>query len=646
MAYPDGKPDGWLDGELDVAVVLNDDDLKEISQYRQDFHQCKTDEDKFQLITKKRDDLLQRHANIECLSAAYDPIFRGSAAYGALKDGEVTVDDVWKRYMQIAKDAKTRLTCLEAVGSRWGRAVLQHYQWPSRPLKFCKLLRGVAIALPEWRNARDGLNSLMLKLHQTPGHCLIEDSPSPIRQTHLDKLRASKDTIYRPLVAQELPHGFGFDEFGILVRVAYAAALGDEDTAAAAQEPVDTNEGNNDTPSSAEQVVETTGEPPQPMRTGENRVDTARLLLSLQGATGLPGPVDESAEPRLVRAPSPGDSSDLSSALSSPPDSPTTASSSATNVSAPCHRENTEPGIQASESAAALHGADGQDASHSAVGNCGFGAAQVDVPLLRTLRPASNSNKNNIIQHRYVRTPRKEQSRCKRGSGTNNHRDFAQKKDKAAPVQRGLDVERLKTLARDLSYVSTSGRAASTGIPVVPMKRERAASLPPEIPQPHTPKRHQIVPPASASLRGHNHSALPVCDWVSDEKYLDQALSEISQQATENPNSRGCQTARCLRPILSNCKHPNTDEDKGVIELHLLSGYQAKILLDSGTPHVPIITEQQQHFQWANTPPIPDFFEWIEDLDRIVSVQIPSLEADKCSYEPRSMRPRIRFKRV
>jgi hypothetical protein len=34
MAYPDGEPDGGLNGELDVSVVLNDDQLKGISQYR------------------------------------------------------------------------------------------------------------------------------------------------------------------------------------------------------------------------------------------------------------------------------------------------------------------------------------------------------------------------------------------------------------------------------------------------------------------------------------------------------------------------------------------------------------------------------------------------------------------------------------
>lgn len=76
-----------------------------------------------------------------------------------------------------------------------------------------------------------------------------------------------------------------------------------------------------------------------------------------------------------------------------------------------------------------------------------------------------------------------------------------------------------------------------------------------------------------------------------------------------------------------------------MIELLLLDGHQAKALLDNTTPDVPIITERQQHFQW--TPParpITEFFEWIEDHDQMVSVQIPSRRADECSYEARSMR--------
>ncbi|KAH8747619.1 hypothetical protein F5883DRAFT_583674 [Diaporthe sp. PMI_573] len=146
MAYPDSGPNSGPDGGLDDSVVLSDDQLKEISQSRQDIRLCQSDEDKFQLITRTRDDLLYRRANLELLIAAYDPVFDECAAYRALKDDNVPVPDdddaeKWKHFIRIAKDEKTRLACLKAVGSRWGRAVVQRNQWTSRPLKFCRILR-------------------------------------------------------------------------------------------------------------------------------------------------------------------------------------------------------------------------------------------------------------------------------------------------------------------------------------------------------------------------------------------------------------------------------------------------------------------------------------------------------------------------
>src|SRR3569833_366322 len=351
MAYPDSEPNSGLDGEpdagLDDSVVLNDDQLEEISQSRQDIRLCQSDEDKFQLITRTRDDLLHRRANLELLIAAYDPVFDECAAYRALKDNNAPVrndDDAkkWKHFIRIAKDEKTRLACLKAVGSRWGRAVVQHNQWISRPLKFCRILRRASIAVPEWPHARDKLNAIMLEQHQTPRQCIIKDSPHPISQVHLEKLAASTHTQHHPLAAQDLPYGFGFDGFGVLVRTAYVAAPEAKDIperaeAAAAREQsgsVNTDKRSNNAASSAEQAAET-WEPPGPVGTGESDVaDTATTLLALQGGIGRSGP--HQLGPQLVVPPSPGSSSDHTSVLSSQTESRTTAGSSVTHISASC----------------------------------------------------------------------------------------------------------------------------------------------------------------------------------------------------------------------------------------------------------------------------------------------------------------------
>ncbi|KAH8755416.1 hypothetical protein F5883DRAFT_571368, partial [Diaporthe sp. PMI_573] len=147
MAYPDSEPNCGPDGGLDDSVVLSDGQLKEISQSRQDIRLCQSDKDKFQLITRTRDDLLHRRANLELLICCVRPCLRRMRCVQGSQGRQRTSPErrrrcrKWKRFIHIAKDEKTRLACLKAVGSRWGRAVVQHNQWTSRPLKFCRILR-------------------------------------------------------------------------------------------------------------------------------------------------------------------------------------------------------------------------------------------------------------------------------------------------------------------------------------------------------------------------------------------------------------------------------------------------------------------------------------------------------------------------
>lgn len=165
--------------------------------------------------------------------------------------------------------------------------------------------------------------------------------------------------------------------------------------------------------------------------------------------------------------------------------------------------------------------------------------------------------------------------------------------------------------------------------------------MPIETSQLHAPKRHQAVhgavsPDNGVGLGGAT-SAHHGFDWKAGEAYLAQAVVEIRQQAMKKSNSRVTLTAQCLLPIPESCKRPMTDGN-GPIELYRLDGAQARALLDGTTPDVPVIAENQQHFQWQNQArPIPEFFDWIEDHDRRVSVQIPSLEASRRSYEQRTV---------
>lgn len=61
-------------------------------------------------------------------------------------------------------------------------------------------------------------------------------------------------------------------------------------------------------------------------------------------------------------------------------------------------------------------------------------------------------------------------------------------------------------------------------------------------------------------------------------------------------------------------------------------------MLDSGSPHEPVITEKEQMFKWRpQLRPIAELFRRMENLDRRVSVQVPSRHCMDDSFESRDL---------
>ena len=203
-----------------------------------------------------------------------------------------------------------------------------------------------------------------------------------------------------------------------------------------------------------------------------------------------------------------------------------------------------------------------------------------------------------------------------------------------------LRIDELKGLASELLEVLSTRTRNSPITNRAGSKRKRATSLPPDPFHRYNPEQlgdsdpylhpDTILARGRTSLMSNNKQA---------DTFLRQAKQELGLRAKESPGSRGAQTAKHLLPILENCKHPNADETKGPVEVYRKDGQWAKEFLDDQTPNVPIITEQQQQFQWKDpAQPMSEFFEWMGDLDRLVSVQVPSLTVDTHSYQQHSLR--------
>ncbi|KAH8903830.1 hypothetical protein BR93DRAFT_901405 [Coniochaeta sp. PMI_546] len=96
----------------------------------------------------------------------------------------------------------------------------------------------------------------------------------------------------------------------------------------------------------------------------------------------------------------------------------------------------------------------------------------------------------------------------------------------------------------------------------------------------------------------------------------------------EKGKTHGDVTARLILKLLQVCESPDTSEAL------LLSGQEAAARMEAGVTDCPIFTDGQQQFSWApDSRPIEEIFRRMENLNRNVSVQVPSRKYHLRSFE-------------
>jgi hypothetical protein len=150
-------------------------------------------------------------------------------------------------------------------------------------------------------------------------------------------------------------------------------------------------------------------------------------------------------------------------------------------------------------------------------------------------------------------------------------------------------------------------------------------------------KKRQHIESLPHAVNNYDFGARPACKWSGDVAYLTRTINELKEAAKSPSATRGSDIAKVLLSILENCKLPCTEGSAA--DCLLLEGLNAKNILDSKTPDIPIITTRQQPFKWDNQcRPILKFFECIADHNREVSVQIPSLSTKENSFRPHTIK--------
>ncbi|CAK7563508.1 MAG: hypothetical protein SEPTF4163_001377 [Sporothrix epigloea] len=132
----------------------------------------------------------------------------------------------------------------------------------------------------------------------------------------------------------------------------------------------------------------------------------------------------------------------------------------------------------------------------------------------------------------------------------------------------------------------------------------------------------------------------PILNLVRDDAYRRQMRNEIQRRfgVPGIENTHGGVTDRTIYDLLGVAEQPNDDPGRGPVDVHFLSGEEAHKLLDSRSPYEPVVTQHEQVFQWRpRLRPIAELFQRMENLDRHVSVQVPSRDCMGDSFESRDL---------
>ena len=145
----------------------------------------------------------------------------------------------WERFVSIAESGvKVKKQCLAPLtkaSAFWGNDKVWHYGWASMGWGYCKVLGTAVARSPDWNEALVKLNQLLLS-RIAKGHPL-RASGNPIELIDLEQLKVWPDKSdfekgryecrlkYQQVTESDLPDGYGFDQYGLVVPAEVACRL-------------------------------------------------------------------------------------------------------------------------------------------------------------------------------------------------------------------------------------------------------------------------------------------------------------------------------------------------------------------------------------------------------------------------------------
>ncbi len=205
------------------------------------------------------------------------------------------------------------------------------------------------------------------------------------------------------------------------------------------------------------------------------------------------------------------------------------------------------------------------------------------------------------------------------------------------------DLEANTTTSAVIATSTVTAAVADTGAATSPVAAPQEAALQ-QISEIYSPARtaalelpKSVLDGPAQKKRSHTRAfgiaevqaaARPSHNALRDSNYRSDMLHELRdrlQRGAGEVLDHGSVTNRTVYNLLDKSCQPSLDEAAGPVDAYFVSGAEAIALMEMGSPAVPVVTQHQQAFRWDDGGrPIEELFWRMEDLDRSVSVQVPS----------------------
>jgi len=635
-------------------VLLTESQAKSLKEFNENVRRCETDAEKFSLCRQMRSQLLERHNSLgmfiavtEQVMLAICPKYQRYKKRRQTHEKAADDDEEWQRFIGVAASGsdiiEKCLPHLRTASLVWGRDKIQHYRWHDRGGSFCKKLGAVAKKMA-WQDFVTKANRLLWRratMERKHRRRRIRNSPDPLDENELHSLRAwsgehpyikDKDPDQIELVPEvlapgELPDGFGFDKFGLLVRSQHALPLSQHGTDAPEVDPK--------TVASLD---------PEPVDGSPRSVDQDTRMISPASEIAS----EASSSILTIFDSTPGQCSG-SAARRGGPDS--RGSDTTGTGSSPCS-DPAVPGEEADAQAA--------DDAHDAKAHRVAVVGEPSHPKVRALRRRKGRIFNSTSKASGNHTEETPMPLETANTGRCCPATISPE------LLRMLDLgssDRTSTMSVLSSHVRYSGGAIPRELCVKHLRRFAEALVTSE-------QDSRDIPPAATGLRrrrasltdadGHPayrrvrldaqaysqgpaaitlaQQSRPIHDRVGDEAFRKQTLRQLETKLRQAvPGSHGEMRDDLVYNTLL-VSTPPVISESSASEAHLWSGDEAAVGVEVHPPGVPVFTQGQQRFRWREGRPIRQLFHRIVDFDRLVPVQIPSLGTCGPPFQHKALR--------